>query len=85
LCSHADDKFQARLTLKKWKDVEISLDQITGLILAFFRGNTSSLTDLGQEYKWCQGMITSGARQATQWAALDVESHASQKLCRGGR
>ena len=29
--------------------------EITGLILAFFIGNTSSLTDLGQarEYKWC--------------------------------
>jgi len=38
------DKLQAMLTLKKRKDVEISLDQITGLILAFFIGNTSSLT-----------------------------------------
>jgi len=47
-----DDKLQAMLTLKKRKNVEISLDQITGLILAFFIGNTSSLTDLGQEYKW---------------------------------
>ena len=41
------------LTLKKRKNVEIGLDQITGLILAFFIGNTSSLTDIGQEYKWC--------------------------------
>ena len=24
------------------------------MILAFFIGNTSSLTDLGQEYKWCK-------------------------------
>jgi len=39
------------LTLKKRKNVEISLDQITGLILAFFIGITSSLTDLAQEYK----------------------------------
>ena len=46
-----DEKFQTMLTLKKRKNVEISLDQITGLILAFFIGNTSSLTDLGQEYK----------------------------------
>jgi len=42
-----DDKLQAMLTLKKRKNVEIGLDQITGLILAFFIGNTSSLTDLG--------------------------------------
>jgi len=48
-----DDKLHALLTLKKRKNVEIGLDQITGLILAFFTGNTSSLTDLGQEYKWC--------------------------------
>jgi len=47
------DKLQGMLTLKKWKNVEIGLDQITGLNLAFFTGNTSSLTDLGQEYKWC--------------------------------
>jgi len=48
-----DDKLQARFTLKKKKNVEIGLDQITGLILAFFIGNTSSLTDLGQKHKWC--------------------------------
>ena len=48
-----DDKLQAMLTLKKRKNVEIGLDQIAGLILAFFIGHTSSLTDLGQEYKWC--------------------------------
>ena len=47
------DMLQAMLTLKKRKNVEIGLDQITGLILAFFIGNTSSMTDLGQEYKWC--------------------------------
>ena len=41
------------LTLKKRENIEIGLDQITGLILALFIGNTSSLTDLGQEYKWC--------------------------------
>jgi len=45
-----DDKLQAMLTLEKSKNVEIGLDQITGLILDFFMGNTSSLTDLGQEY-----------------------------------
>jgi len=46
-----DDKLQAMITLKKRKNVEIGLDQIAGLVLAFFIGNTSSLTDLGQEYK----------------------------------
>ena len=47
------DKLQAMLTLKKRKNVEIGLGQIMGLILAFFIRNTSSLMDLGQEYKWC--------------------------------
>ena len=42
-----NDKLQAMLTLKKRENVEVGLDQITGLILAFFIGNTSSLTDLG--------------------------------------
>jgi len=46
-----DDKLQAMLTLKERKNVEIGLDKITGLILAFFIGNTSSLMDLWQEYK----------------------------------
>jgi len=55
-----DDKLQAMLTLKKSKNIEIGLDQITGLILAFFIGNTSSLTDLGQEYKWCPAGNTMG-------------------------
>jgi len=40
-----DDKLQALLTLKKRKNVEIGLDQIMCLILAFFIGNKSSLTD----------------------------------------
>jgi len=34
-----DDKLQAMLILKKRKNVEIGLDQIAGLILAFFIGN----------------------------------------------
>jgi len=52
-----DDKLQAVLTLKKTKNVEIGLDQI----LTFFIGNTSSLTDLGQEYKWCPAGNTMGS------------------------
>jgi len=56
-----DDKLQAMLTLKKRKNIEIGLDQIMGLILAFFTGNTSSLTDLGQEYKWCPAGNTMGS------------------------
>jgi len=55
-----DDKLQAMLTLKKRKHIEIGLDQITGLILTFFIENTSSLTDLGQEYKWCPASNTMG-------------------------
>jgi len=42
-----DAKLQAMLTLKKRKIIEIGLDQIAGLTLAFFTGNTSSLTELG--------------------------------------
>jgi len=56
-----DDKSQAMFTLKKKENVEIGLDQITGLILAFFIGNTSSLTDLGQEYKWRPAGNTMGS------------------------
>ena len=36
-----DDKLQAMLILKKRKNVEVGLDQITRLILAFFTRNTS--------------------------------------------
>ena len=43
------------------KNVEIGLDQIMGLILVFFIGNTSSLTDLGQECKWCPAGNTMGS------------------------
>ena len=56
-----DDKLHAMLTLKKRKNVGIGLDQITGLIFAFFIGNTSSLSDLGQEYKWCPAGNTMGS------------------------
>ena len=56
-----DYKLQAMLNLKKRKNVEIGLDQITGLIWVFFIGNTSSLMDLGQEYKWCPAGNTMGS------------------------
>jgi len=55
------DKLQAMLILKKRKNVEIGPDQITGLILAFFIGNISSLTDLGQDYKWCPAVNIMGS------------------------
>jgi len=44
---------QAMNTLKKRQGVEIDLDQITGLALAFFIGNSTLSTDSGHEYKWC--------------------------------
>jgi len=44
---------QAMITLKKQQGVEIGLDQITGLTLAFFIGNSTLSTDSGHEYKWC--------------------------------
>jgi len=61
-----DDNLQAMLTLKKRNNVEIGLDQITGLILAFFVGNTSSMTDLGQEYKW----YPAGNIMGSTWCAI---------------
>jgi len=44
---------QAMITLKKRQGVEIGPDQITGLTLAFFIGNSTLSTDSGHEYKWC--------------------------------
>jgi len=44
---------QAMITLKKRQGVEIGLDQITGLTLAFFIGISTLSTDSGHEYKWC--------------------------------
>jgi len=44
---------QAMITLKKRQGVEIGLDQITGVTLAFFTGNSTLSTDSGHEYKWC--------------------------------
>ena len=67
------DKLQAMLTLKKKKNVEICLDY--GLDFSFLHR---------------KHIITDGFRAGIQvvpgrWAALGVESHALQKLCRGGR
>jgi len=42
---------QVMITLKKRQGVEIGLDQITGLTLAFFMGNSTLSTDSGHEYK----------------------------------
>jgi len=41
---------QAMITLKKRQGVEIGLDQITGLTLAFFIGNSILSTDSCHEY-----------------------------------
>ena len=53
-----DAELQAMLTLKKRpsekpQNRSRSDHQVAGLTLAFLTGNTSSLTDLGQECKWC--------------------------------
>ena len=45
------DKLQAVITLEKREGVEMGLDQITGLTLAFFIGNSTPSTDAGHEYK----------------------------------
>ena len=44
---------QTMISLKKRQGVEIGLEQITGLTLAFFIGNSTLSTDSGHEYKWC--------------------------------
>jgi len=41
---------QAKITLKKQSGVEIGLDQITGVTLAFLIGTSSLSTDSGHEY-----------------------------------
>jgi len=66
---------QAMITLKKRLGVEIGLDQITGLTLAFFMGNSTLSTDSGHEYKRCpasnrSGVTSCGVTQitkATSW------------------
>jgi len=44
---------QAMITLQKRQGVEIGLDQISGLNLTFFIGNSTLSTDSSHEYKWC--------------------------------
>jgi len=66
---------QTMISLKKRQGVEIGLEQITGLTLAFFIGNSTLSTDLGHEYKWCPasnriGVTSCGVTQitkATSW------------------
>jgi len=51
--SDEHNMLQAMITLKKRQGVETGLNQITGLTLAFFIGNSTVSTDSGHEYKWC--------------------------------
>jgi len=77
LTGYTDEQnmLQAMINLKKRQEVEIGLDQITGLTLAFFIGNSTLKTDSGHEYKWCPtsnriGVTSSGVTQitaATSW------------------
>ena len=56
----------------------MGLDQITGLTLAFFMGNSTPGTDAGHEYKWCPASNTMGIAacsvtqitKATSWWKL---------------
>ena len=62
---------QAIITLKKRQGVEIGLDQITGLTLAFWIGNSTLSTDSGHEYKCCPasnriGVTSCGVMQITK-------------------
>ena len=62
---------QAMITLKKRQGVEIGLDQMTGITLAFFIENSTLSTDSGHEYKWCPAsnriLVTScGVTQITK-------------------
>jgi len=73
--SDEHNMLQAMITLKKRQGVEIGLDQITGLTLAFFIGHSILSTDSGHEYKWCPasnriGVTSCGVTQitkATSW------------------
>ena len=87
--THEQNMLQAMITLKKRQRVEIGLDQITGLTLAFSIGNSTLSTDSGHEYKWCPasnriGVTSCGVTQITVLVAnKPFESHArSQLRCR---
>ena len=66
---------QAMISLKRRQTVEIGLDQITGVTLTFFIGNSILSTDSCHEYKWCPasnriGVTSCGVTQitkATSW------------------
>jgi len=49
--SDEHNMLQAMITLKKRQGVEIGLDQITGLTLAFFIGNSTLSPESGHEEK----------------------------------
>jgi len=68
---------QAIITLKKRQRVEIGLDQIMGLTLAFFIGNSTWSTDLGHEYQWCPASNIIGV--------MSCESRKSRKQRTGGK
>jgi len=59
----------------------MGLDQITGLNLAFFTGNTSSLTDLGQEYKWCPA----GNIMGSTWCGIACITKPHVRSTRGAK
>jgi len=62
---------QAMITLKTRQEVELGLDQITGLTLTFFIGNSTWSTHSGHKYEWCPasnriGVTSCGVKQITK-------------------
>jgi len=81
---------QAMITLKKRQGVEIGLDQITGLALAFCIGNSTLSTDSGHEYqpvmsseqqKWGHVLRSNANHESNILVAnKPLESHARSQL-----
>jgi len=76
---------QELITLKKRQGVEIGRDQMLGLTLAFFIGNSTLSTDLGHEYKWCPasnriGVTSCGVTQITNTTSWWQTSRSKVRL-----
>jgi len=69
-CTDGDNMLQAMINLKKGQGTETVLNQMTGLTLVFFLGNSTLSTDSGHEYTWCPAsiriVVTSSSFTVTQ-------------------
>jgi len=71
-CTDGNNMLQAMINhdLKKGQGTETVLNQMTGLTLVFFLGNSTLSTDSGHEYTWCPAsnriVVTSSSFTVTQ-------------------